>query len=85
MRLRRYLRGYQDLCNPDELVVVVVAVEEGLLPEDHGGEHTAQAPHIQAVDRDFKSKMFAKLLNTCRSLEFTCSRTSGSQPTALGL
>ena len=38
-----------DLGYPDQLVVVVVSVEEGLLPEDHGGEHTAEAPHVQAV------------------------------------
>lgn len=26
-----------------------MAVEEGLLPEDHARQHTAQAPHIQTV------------------------------------
>lgn len=31
------------------LVVVVVTVEEGLLPEDHAGQHAAQAPHVQTV------------------------------------
>ena len=31
------------------LVVVVVAVEERLLPEDHAGQHAAQAPHVQTV------------------------------------
>lgn len=31
------------------LVVVVMTVEEGLLPEDHARQHAAQAPHIQAV------------------------------------
>lgn len=31
------------------LVVVVVAVEERLLPEDHAGQHAAQAPHVQTI------------------------------------
>lgn len=31
------------------LIVVVMAVEERLLSEDHTGEHTTQAPHVQAV------------------------------------
>lgn len=31
------------------LVIVIVAVEEGLLPEDHTGQHAAQTPHVQAV------------------------------------
>ena len=33
----------------DQLVVVVVTVKERLLPENHGGEHAAQGPHVQAV------------------------------------
>lgn len=33
----------------DELVRVAVAVEEGLLAEDHRGKHGAEAPHVQAV------------------------------------
>ena len=33
----------------DELVVVVVAVEERLLPENHAGEHAAEAPQVQPV------------------------------------
>lgn len=41
--------GAEDLGDLDELVRVGVAVEEGLLAEDHGGEHGAQAPHVQAV------------------------------------
>lgn len=31
------------------LVIVVMAMEERLLPEDHAGQHAAQAPHIQTV------------------------------------
>ena len=31
------------------LVVVVMAMKEGLLPEDHASQHTTQAPHIQTV------------------------------------
>lgn len=35
--------------NLDKLVRVGVAVEEGLLAKDHGSEHGAQTPHVQAV------------------------------------
>lgn len=31
------------------LVIVVMTMEERLLPEDHTRQHTAQAPHIEAV------------------------------------
>lgn len=31
------------------LVIVVMSMEEGLLPEDHAGQHTAQTPHVQTV------------------------------------
>lgn len=41
--------GAQDLCDLDQLVRVAVAVEEGLLAEDHGRKHGAEAPHVQAV------------------------------------
>ena len=37
-----------DLCNPDKLVIVVMAMEERLLPKDHGSQHTTEAPHVQA-------------------------------------
>ena len=52
------------LSNPHKLVVVVVAVEERFFPiarqievdfkasfspEDHGGKHAAQTPHVQTV------------------------------------
>ena len=33
----------------DQLVVVVVAVEEGLLAEDHRGQHAPQGPHVQRI------------------------------------
>ena len=31
------------------LVVVIVAVEEGLLAEDHRGEHAAERPDVERV------------------------------------
>lgn len=31
------------------LVIVVMTMEERLLPEDHTRQHTAQAPHVEAV------------------------------------
>lgn len=31
------------------LVIVVMTMEERLLPEDHASQHTAKAPHIQTV------------------------------------
>lgn len=31
------------------LVIVIMAMEEGLLPEDHARQHTAQGPHVQTV------------------------------------
>lgn len=41
--------GAQNLGNLDELIGVTVAVEEGLLAENHGGKHGTETPHIQAV------------------------------------
>ena len=41
--------GAQDLGNLDQLVRVALAVEEGLLAEDHRGKHGTEAPHVQAV------------------------------------
>jgi len=41
--------GAKNLGNLDELVGVAVAMEEGLLAEDHGGKHGAETPHVQAV------------------------------------
>lgn len=41
--------GAEHLCDLDELVGVAVAVEEGLLAEDHRGKHGAETPHVQAV------------------------------------
>mmetsp|Transcript_12929 Transcript_12929/g.36903 ORF Transcript_12929/g.36903 Transcript_12929/m.36903 type:complete len:382 (-) Transcript_12929:17-1162(-) len=43
------LFGAEDLGNLHELVVVVMAVEEGLLAEDHPGEHAAQTPHVEGI------------------------------------
>lgn len=39
----------EDLCNLNQLVGVALTMEKGLFAEDHGGEHGAQAPHVQAV------------------------------------
>lgn len=39
----------EDLCNLDELVVVVLALEERLLLEDHASEHTTKRPDVQRV------------------------------------
>lgn len=39
----------EDLGDLNELIRVALAMEEGLLAEDHGGEHGAQTPHVQAV------------------------------------
>lgn len=32
-----------------DLVVVVLAMEERLLEEDHAGQHAAETPHVQTV------------------------------------
>lgn len=45
------LLGAQNLGNLHELVVVVMAVEEGLLAEDHSGEYAAQTPHVEGIGR----------------------------------
>lgn len=42
-------RLHTHLCDLDELVVVVVAVEEGLPAEGQPRHHAAEAPHVQAV------------------------------------
>lgn len=39
----------KDLSDLDQLIRVAVAVEEWLFPEDHGGKHGAETPHIEAV------------------------------------
>ncbi len=46
--IKQVLRA-EHLCDLDELVRVGVAVEEGLLAEDHGREHGAQRPHVERV------------------------------------
>lgn len=38
------------------LVIVVMTMEEGLLPEDHARQHATQAPHIQTVVIHLKHK-----------------------------
>lgn len=58
--------GAEDLCDLDELIRVTVAVEKRLLPEDHGGEHGTQAPHVEAVvvllevDQEFRTLEIAR-------------------------
>jgi hypothetical protein len=53
--------GAEKLGNLDQLVVIVVAVKEWLLAEDHAGKHTPQTPHVEAVivllqiDEEFRS------------------------------
>lgn len=39
----------QHFGNLDELVVVVVAMEKGLLSENHACKHTTKTPQIQAI------------------------------------
>jgi hypothetical protein len=41
--------GTDNLGNLDQLVRVALAVEEGLLAEDHGRKHGTQTPSMQAV------------------------------------
>ena len=43
------LLSAEHLGYPHQLVVVVVTVEERLLPEDHRGQHAAQRPQVQRV------------------------------------
>mmetsp|Transcript_8091 Transcript_8091/g.20738 ORF Transcript_8091/g.20738 Transcript_8091/m.20738 type:complete len:348 (-) Transcript_8091:212-1255(-) len=39
----------QHLGDLHQLIVVVMAVEKGLLPEDHAGKHAAEGPEVQRV------------------------------------
>mmetsp|Transcript_2371 Transcript_2371/g.6553 ORF Transcript_2371/g.6553 Transcript_2371/m.6553 type:complete len:237 (+) Transcript_2371:263-973(+) len=58
--VEEFLRA-QDLCDLDELIVVVMAVEEGFLSEDHSCEHASETPHVEGVvvllqiDKEFRS------------------------------
>mmetsp|Transcript_33708 Transcript_33708/g.88635 ORF Transcript_33708/g.88635 Transcript_33708/m.88635 type:complete len:241 (+) Transcript_33708:225-947(+) len=45
----KQLVGAEHLDNLYQLIVVVVAVEEGLLSEDHASKHAAQRPHVEGV------------------------------------
>ena len=40
------------LGNPDQLVIIIMPMEERFLPEDHGSQHTSEAPHVQADGRN---------------------------------
>jgi hypothetical protein len=44
--LKEFVRA-EDFGDFDELIVVIVAMEEGFFPENHGREHRSQRPHIQ--------------------------------------
>mmetsp|Transcript_12226 Transcript_12226/g.22110 ORF Transcript_12226/g.22110 Transcript_12226/m.22110 type:complete len:371 (+) Transcript_12226:309-1421(+) len=46
--MEQFLRP-KNLGNFDQLIVVIMSVKEGLLPENHPREHTSQTPHIQRV------------------------------------
>ena len=37
----------QDLRDFNELIVIIMAMEKGFFPENHGCEHRSQRPHIQ--------------------------------------
>jgi len=39
----------EDFGDFDELVVIIVAVEEGFFAEYHGCEHCSETPHVQGV------------------------------------
>lgn len=49
IKVMEQLFGAKDLGDLHELVIVVVTVEEGLLPEDHSSEHAAQTPHVEGI------------------------------------
>lgn len=46
------------------LVIVVMAMEERLLPEDHAGQHAAETPHVQTVivhlERRYETRIIRK-------------------------
>ena len=39
----------EDLSNLHQLIRITIAVEKGLLPENHARKHGAQAPHVETV------------------------------------
>lgn len=57
----------KNLCDLNQLIRVTVAVEEGLFAEDHGGEHGAETPHVEAV------VVFLEVDEQFRALEITRS------------
>lgn len=71
------LRSKRAKACPD-LVVVVVSVKEGLFPEDHAGQHTAQTPHVQTVVIHLKQVTAATVMMT-RMAHFEQYRESISQ------
>lgn len=57
----------EHLGNLDELIGVALAMEEGLLAEDHGREHGTETPHVEAV------VVFLKVDQQLRALKVTGS------------
>jgi hypothetical protein len=49
VQVLKELLGSENLSNLDQLVGVAVSVEERLLAENHGCEHSTQRPHIQRI------------------------------------
>ena len=46
VNISRQLFCSEDLGNLHELIVIVFALEEWLLLEDHAGEHAAEGPYV---------------------------------------
>lgn len=49
VQVLKELFSSKNLGNLNQLVGVAVSVEEGLLAENHGCEHSTQRPHIQGI------------------------------------
>lgn len=49
VQVLKELLGTKNLGDLDQLVRVATSVEERLLTEDHGCEHSTQGPHIQRI------------------------------------
>lgn len=49
VQVLKELLSTKNLGDLDQLVGVAASVEERLLTEDHGGEHSTQGPHIQRI------------------------------------
>lgn len=49
VQVLKELLGAKNLGDLDQLVRIATSVEERLLTEDHGCEHSTQGPHIQRI------------------------------------